>query len=237
MNQQQLQLAQFDKTTGFWGSVTMVVGLLLSLAGPAYLVFFTDLNVPLAEILTAFLAVALTFGVIWVTEPVTYYPMLGSASMYQAFMIGNISNKLLPAAMTAQDTVGAEPGSRKAEVVSVMGICGAALVHLLSLLFFVGILGNWLISLLSPGFLTLVSTYTLPAIMGAVLVQALLTAKDTRSAFIAMAVAGIIGLLVLPFITGVAPIFALLGTPLSVLVACLTVWALKKTPETKGSTQ
>lgn len=41
-------------------------------------------------------AVASIFSVISVMEPISYLPVLGQAGMYQAFMIGNISNKLLP---------------------------------------------------------------------------------------------------------------------------------------------
>lgn len=229
------QIAQFDRTTARWGPATMAIGLVFSLAGPAYLVFFTNLEVPLADIVTAFTAVALTFGVVWVTEPLTYYPMLGPASMYQAFMIGNISNKLLPAAITAQDTVGVEPGSKRAEITSVMAICGAAVVHLVSLLIFVGILGNWLISLMPEEILTIVSLYTLPTIMGAVSVQALLTAKDIRSSLIALAVAAACCLLLVPYLAGISEIFTLLATPLAVILACLAVWLLKKKPIPEGN--
>lgn len=229
------QIAQFDRTTATWGPITMVIGLVLSLAGPAYLVFFTELEVPLADIVTAFTAVALTFGVVWVTEPLTYYPMLGPASMYQAFMIGNISNKLLPAAITAQDTVGAETGTKKAEITSVMAICGAAVVHLVSLFIFVGILGNWLISLMPQEILTLVSVYTLPTIMGAVSVQALLTSKDVRSSLIALVTAAACCLLLVPYLAGISGIFNLLATPLAVVIACVAVWLLKKKSVTEGN--
>ena len=44
---------------------------------------------------------ATTFGVLWIVEPIAYFPVLGSSAMYQAFLIGNISSKLLPAAVVA----------------------------------------------------------------------------------------------------------------------------------------
>lgn len=224
----ELQLAQFDRTTSTWGPITMGLGLLVSLAGPAYLLFFTDLNVSLDLVMTAFLAIAATFGIIWITEPITYYPMLGPASMYQAFMIGNIANKLLPAALTAQETLEVERGSKKAELVSIMAICGAALVHLATLLVLVGLLGQWLIAQVPAELLAIVTNTTLPAIMGAMSVQAVLGAPERRPALIALVVALAFSFFALPALIGVSKAFTLLGTPLTVLLACLAAWFLRK---------
>jgi len=38
-------LEQFDATTARWGRLTMIAGLLFALAGPAYLVLFSGLDV------------------------------------------------------------------------------------------------------------------------------------------------------------------------------------------------
>lgn len=73
-------MAGFVRTTSRVGTATMIVGLLLSLAGPAYLYFFTDLGVTPQEILKAYVAVALVFGVLWIVEPLSYFPVLGSSA-------------------------------------------------------------------------------------------------------------------------------------------------------------
>ncbi|EMY34021.1 hypothetical protein D477_011911, partial [Arthrobacter crystallopoietes BAB-32] len=104
-------LAEFDRTTSRWGQLTMLAGLAISLAGPLYLVFFGGLDVSATQLWTAFAAVAAVFMMIWIVEPVTYFPILGPAAMYQAFMIGNISSKLLPSALVAQNRIGAKPGT------------------------------------------------------------------------------------------------------------------------------
>ena len=105
--------------------------MLISIIGPLYLVFAGGLDIGPGQLWIAFAAVAATFGIIWIVEPLTYYPILGPAAMYQAFMIGNISNKLLPAALIAQTNIGAKPGSKRAELAAVVAICGAAVVHLI----------------------------------------------------------------------------------------------------------
>lgn len=216
-------LQTFDRTTARWGRLTMIVGLLISLAGPAYLVFFSGLEVDQTKILTAFLAIAGTFAVIWIVEPLTYYPILGQASMYQAFMIGNISNKLLPAAIVAQSTIGAKPGTKRGDLAAVMAICGAATVHLTSLLLFVGVLGTWLVSMIPLEVIEVARLYILPSLMGAVLVQSIVAMKSLRPTVIALVLALIMNFVVMP----VAPNLGMFATAIVVISSIVFSWVLR----------
>ncbi len=184
----------FDRTTSRWGRITMVAVLVISLAAPLYLVFFSGLDLALTELLTAFLVVAAVYGMIWVIEPLTYYPVLGPAAMYQAFMIGNIANKLVPSAIVAQQAIDAKPGTRRAELAAVMAICGAALIHLFSLLVLVGVLGTWLVSALPESVIEVARLYIFPAIIGAVVVQLAAYAKQPRVTVIALVTAAVVEL-------------------------------------------
>jgi hypothetical protein len=214
----------FDRTTSRWGRITMLVGLVLSLIGPFYLVFFADLGVTLTHVVTAYAAVAATFLIFNIVEPLTYFPILGPAAMYQAFMIGNISNKLLPAAIVAQDSIGVRPGTKKADLASVMAICGAAMVHLASLLIFVGALGTWLLSHAPASVLEVTRLYILPAIAGAVLVQAIATAKQPRTTFIAVGAALVLMLVVVPLV----PALGMYATAVAVAVTIALSWILRR---------
>jgi hypothetical protein len=213
----------FDRTTSHWGRITMLVGLVLSLTAPLYLVFFADLGVTLTHVLAAYAAVAATFLVFAVVEPLTYFPILGPAAMYQAFMIGNISNKLLPAAIVAQDSIGVRPGTKKADLASVMAICGAAMVHLTSLLLFVGVLGTWLLSHVPPAVMEVARLYILPAIAGAVLVQAIATVRQPRTTFIAVGVALILMFVVVPLV----PMLGMYATAVAVALTIALSWILR----------
>ncbi|PXY22559.1 hypothetical protein [Prauserella muralis] len=179
-------IERFDRTTSRWGRATMLAGLVISLAGPLYLMFGEGYWPGWGPVTQAWVAVAVVFGVFWFSEPITYYPMLGSAASYQAFMIGNIANKLLPSALAAQSAIGARHGTKKAEIAAVTAIIGAAVVHLVSLLLLVGLLGTWLASLIPPS-VTEVFGYIVPAILGPVLVQAVLSAGQNRTRVIALA--------------------------------------------------
>ncbi|PRB72576.1 hypothetical protein [Arthrobacter sp. MYb213] len=216
-------LGAFDKTTSRWGRITMIIGLFFSLAAPTYLVFFSGLDIEISGILTAFAALAAVFGVIWIVEPLTYYPILGASSMYQAFMIGNISNKLLPAAMIAQSTIGVKPGTRKGELASVAAICGAAAVHLTSLFIFVGLLGTWLVSVIPADIVQTVQLYILPTVMGAVLIQAIVSQKSPRAAVIAL----VVSLIVVFVLSPLSPKMALFSTAIAVISTAVLAWVLR----------
>jgi hypothetical protein len=216
-------MAAFERTTSRWGRLTMLAGLALSLAGPVYLVAFAGLDLGAAQIWIAFIAVAATFGVFWVLEPLTYFPILGSAAMYQAFMIGNISNKLLPAVIVAQASVDARSGTRRGDLTAVMAICGAATVHLTSLLVCVGLLGTWLISVLPADLIEVARLYILPAVMGAVLVQCVATMRQTRPTVIAVAGALVIQFALIPLVPGLA----MFATALCVVATMLLAWFLR----------
>jgi hypothetical protein len=217
-------MGEFERTTNRWGRLTMIVGLLFSLAGPLYLVFFADLGVTATQLFTAFAAVAGTFFVIWLVEPLTYFPILGSASMYQAFMIGNISNKLLPAALIAQASIGAKPGTPRGSLAAVMAICGAAAVHLLSLFIFVGLLGTWLISIIPPDVTEVVRIYVLPSVMGAVVVQAIVSLKQFRATIVAFVVALLVQFVLVPLV----PALAMVATAIAVLTTLVIGWFVRK---------
>ncbi|GAA1661198.1 hypothetical protein GCM10010977_24930 [Citricoccus zhacaiensis] len=217
-------MAEFDATTSRWGRLTMLAGLVFSLAGPLYLVFFADLGVTATALFTAFAAVAGTFFVIWIIEPITYFPILGPASMYQAFMIGNISNKLLPSALIAQARIDARPGTHRGGLAAVMAICGAAFVHLLSLLVFVGILGTWLISVIPESVTDVVRVYVLPAVLGAVIIQAIVSLKQVRATAVAAVVAALVQFVLVPLV----PALGMAATAISVIVTLVIGWYVRK---------
>lgn len=217
----------FVRSTSRTGMITMLAGLALSLAGPAWLYFFTDLGVTPQEVFTAWGLVATTFGVLWVVEPIAYFPVLGSSAMYQAFLIGNISSKLLPAAVVAQDTVKARPGTPRGDVAAVMAICGAATVHLLSLLVFVGLLGTWLVSLLPKDVLLVVSSYILPAVLGAVIVQAIWSYKAPRTTIVALALGAAVAFLLIPSLAPVWKPLSFLGTPITVILTVVVAYLVR----------
>lgn len=216
-------MSRFETQTSRYGSLTMAAGLILSLLGPSYLVFFSDLQITPGMVWVGFLAVAAIFGVLWFVEPLTYFPILGSAAMYQAFMIGNISNKLVPAAIVAQSSIGAKAGTKRGDLAAVMAIGGAATMHLLSLLIFVGFLGTWLVSRVPVEVIEVARLYIMPSLMGAVLVQAIVSMRNLRATVVAVGLALIIQLLIVP----IFPQLGMFATAIVVITSIIINWIVR----------
>ena len=212
----------------------MILALVLMLAGP--LVLAIEFGVQVPAVAAGVLAIALAFGVLWFIEPLSYFPILGAASMYQAFMIGNISNKLVPAAIVAQSAIGAKPETKRGQLAAVLAICGAAATHLVSLVVFVGLFGSMLLRLLPPEIITQVQTFVLPAVMGAVVVQMISSNPNLRILTIAV----VVGVVVQLVLTPLFPVVALFGIAISVVATvalALIIPAGRKKPQTAPSSE
>lgn len=203
--------ARFDKTTSRWGRITMILAMIIMIASPA--IVAVQLGVQPGAVITGVLAIAVAFGAVWFIEPLAYFPVLGPASMYQAFMIGNISNKLLPSAIVAQSTIGAKPETKRGQLAAVLAIAGAAATHLLSLALLVGVLGTLLLRLIPADVVSLIQLFVLPAVMGGVIVQMIVSNPQPRI----LAIAIVMGLIVQLVLTPLFPIVALFGIAISVV--------------------
>lgn len=225
---------QFATQINLWGRITVSLGLILSLAAPIYLFTIEGLFPGWQAIFASMIAVALIFGANWVVEPATYFPMLGVAGTYQAWLVGNISNKLLPASVTAQGATDTKPGTKKAELISVAAMSGAVIVHIISMIVLIAFLGNWIVSIL-PDSIVATFEYILPAIVGAVFVQLAFVLKD----FITMAASIIIGVFSVFFFVEWVPDLSALALPIVVIgtVAVALLNGSRKATSTPGESE
>ena len=219
--EQEALFSAYTRTTNTWGRITLFAGFVVATSVPFIVLATTDANVTVAEVVTAFVAVAAVYGAFYVVEPVTYFPILGPAGMYQAFLIGNIANKLVPSAIVAQSAIGARPGTRKAAYAATAGISGAAVVHVTSLLLLVGLLGTWIVSIMPEAVTEVARVYILPSILGGVMVQLIATLKQVKSTVIATGVALVVVLLVVP---NTPEIVASFSIALCVLLTVAIAW-------------
>lgn len=211
----------FTRTTIIWGNITLFAGLLIATSAPFYLYFFANVDVTIGQIIAGFVAVAAIYGVFWIVEPIVYFPILGPAGMYQAFMIGNIANKLLPSAIVAQSTVKAVPGTRKGEFAATAAICGAAVVHVLCMLSLVGVLGSWVVTLVPDAVTTVAQLYILPSVLGGVLVQLIATTKNAKFTAISIVVALVVVLGIVPIAPSIVSGFPI---GICVIVTIIIAW-------------
>lgn len=152
------------------GQTTLLLAILLCLTPALYLSFGLGAFPGFGPILTGFLAVLAFVGVIWVVEPISYFPVLGVCGTYMSFLSGNIGNMRMPVVISCQSAIEAEAGSRKAEVAAVIGIAVSVIVNLVFVIILV-LVGGALIEVLPAAVGDAVKAYTLPALYGAVLVM------------------------------------------------------------------
>jgi hypothetical protein len=225
------QLAAFDRTTSIWGPITLGLGLLISLSAALYAAFGSGAGISGMELVTAVAAVLATFGVIAIIEPISYCPILGRSAMYQAFLIGNIANKLLPAAVVAQANLGEKPGTRRAELIAGSAIVGAVLIHITTLILLVGVLGTWLVGMLPAPLIATARGYILPAVFGAVVLQSVLAMKSRRTTIVAVVVAALIVFVVVPLV----PALTFYATALAVIITIVVSWYARSKNPIPGS--
>lgn len=162
-------MEDFHNKSHFWGRLTLLLVIIASVTLPIYLSFVMGAHPGWGPIVSGLIGYAAFIGIMWVIEPITYFPVLGVAGTYIAFLSGNIANLCLPSSSAAQKTVGADPGTEKAEVAGVLGIAIASLTNTIIIL--LTVLGGAYVIDLVPENIRGAFDFVLPAIFGAVLGQ------------------------------------------------------------------
>jgi hypothetical protein len=201
--------AEFSKKIHFWGRLTIALALAASMMIPLYLTVIRGYTVN-GEILTSGLIFVAGFvGIIWVIEPISYFPVLGPIGTYMSFLSGNIGNMRMPVVGAVQNALDLEPGTRKAEIVSTFGLIASNIVNLL-ILFIVIIGGQALVNALPPSFLKAFN-YAVPGIFGAMIVSFASRMKPLHIVY-----TGILGIIVMQLIKFIGRIAPGLGKLLSI---------------------
>ncbi|MCF0140985.1 MAG: hypothetical protein HUJ78_03055 [Mogibacterium sp.] len=151
------------------GKITGYLGVALSFVPAIVLIVVYGILPKGAALLAAFIAGASAFGVLWFVEPISYYPVVGTAGTYMAFLSGNISNMRIPAASMAQVSAGVDAGTEKGSIVATIGMAVSIIINV-SVLTIGAILGTSVLAML-PATVTTALGYLLPALFGALLVQ------------------------------------------------------------------
>ncbi|WP_218838243.1 small-conductance mechanosensitive channel [Bacillus sp. FJAT-45350] len=152
-----------------WGRITCFLGLILSFTPLFVLTFVYGLTPDASSILAGFIAIAGVAAVLWIIEPISYYPILGIPGTYMSFLSGNISNLRLPCATAAQKAANVQPGTDKGSIISTLGIAVSIIVNVLILTIGVFVGASLLAGL--PDGVREMFNYILPALFGAIFGQ------------------------------------------------------------------
>ena len=147
MNNQDYYNKEYVPQVNKIGKITGYLGVLLSFTPALVLAVVYGILPKPAALLTAFISGASAFGVLWFVEPISYFPVVGAAGTYMAFL----------------------PGTEKGSVVATLGMAVSIVINV-SVLTIGAILGTSVLSML-PDTIKAALNYLLPALFGALLVQ------------------------------------------------------------------
>ncbi|MDW7671671.1 MAG: hypothetical protein SCK57_12555 [Bacillota bacterium] len=169
MDKKQVYEGQYLPDIIRWGRITNVLGLLLSFGPALVLAVYFRIVPPVSAIITGFISIASAVGVLWFLEPISYFPIVGVAGTYMAFLTGNISNLRIPSAAIAQSVAKVDPGTEEGSIIATLGMAVSVIVNIVILA--LGVLaGTTLLANLPPAALQALN-YLLPALFGALFIQ------------------------------------------------------------------
>lgn len=154
----------FTKPIIRWGMITLLGSIPLCFGPAIYLAVVYDAMPPIHIILTAWFMIASIYGVEYFMTPISYFPILGVAGTYMAFLSGNIANMRVPCAIVTQDVVGVKPATKQGEIIATLGMAGSIITNLI-VVTIAAIGGNTLLNFLPEIVLTALN-YVLPSIFG-----------------------------------------------------------------------
>lgn len=152
------------------GRITNVLGVVCSFVPGLVLLVVFGIAPPLAAVAAAFVAIASAVGMLWFIEPISYFPVIGVAGTFMAFLTGNISNLRVPCATVSQKVAGVEPGTKEGGIIATLGMAVSVLVNTLILTLGV-FFGSYLLTKMPAGVNAALGTYLLPSLFGALFMQ------------------------------------------------------------------
>jgi hypothetical protein len=192
---------EFRHKIHFWGRLSIAVAFFFSFSIPFYLTFIAGYSVNTTVLIEGLLFVLGFVGIIYFIEPISYFPVLGPIGTYMSFLSGNIGNMRMPVVGAVQSALGAESGSRKAEMAAVFGLVTSNLVNLAVLL--VVIIGGTALLNMLPAPVLGAFTYAVPGIIGAMIVT--FGSKMTVKHIISTIILGLVVIQLIQFIAKVMP--------------------------------
>lgn len=145
------------------GRITMVIAMVFSLLPAFYFYFVKGYQLPMSTYISATVMMVAMMGGGWISEPTAYWPILGSAGSYMAYLSGNVSGMRFPVASTVQKNCKANINTPRGQVVTIVGI-SASVVVALAILLVITIAGEWVFAIL-PAVIIAAFDFVVPSIV------------------------------------------------------------------------
>lgn len=232
--------AQKDYVTNFMpnvhriGRVTMMLSLVLTFLPTIYFLVVKGYVTSLGNYINVAIAiVGINIG-IWLSEPLAYWPVLGSAGTYMGYLSGNVGAQRFPVALNVQTAMNASVHTPRGQVATIVGSAASVFSNLILLLVFI-LAGDQLIKVL-PDVVMASFDFVMVGLLAAILIMAWNGQKGIAKGF--MGKLPYIALtIVLKLIIDQIPALATWGMAISVAVSILLAWILYKRDEKKETAE
>lgn len=126
----ELYINMFHKSCIRIGTLSYCFAFILSFI-PAIVLWIIFGIVPTMQQIVSVAIVIFSASIAWlIVEPISYFPILGTAGSYMAFLVGGL-NMRVPSAITAQTITNSKPGTQRGEIMATMGIAGSVVATLI----------------------------------------------------------------------------------------------------------
>lgn len=129
------------------GQSTMAIAFVLSFVPIAYFAFVKGYSMPISSYINVMIPITAAGLGMWLTEPLAYWPVLGSAATYMSYLSGNVGGMRFPVATNVQTTMNADINTPRGQVATIIGVAASIFTNLVILLFIV-LAGSWILSVL-----------------------------------------------------------------------------------------
>lgn len=152
-----------------WGRIINLYAVLISFLPVGVVMWYFGYTPGITELSIGLISTVSVVGIMWFSDPIAYFPILGIPGIYMAHLSGNTANLKVPVAAIAQDAAGVKLGSDEGGIVVTVSCAVSSALCLLALsIACIG--GSALLSHL-PKSLTTALGYVLPALHAALLAR------------------------------------------------------------------
>ena len=152
-----------------WGRITNLYAVVISFVPVALIMWYYGYTPGITELSIGLLSTVGVVGVMWFSDPIAYFPILGIPGIYMAHLSGNTANLKVPTAAIAQEAAGVKPGSDEGGIIVTISCAVSATVCLIALTI-ACIGGSALLSRLPQGVVSILG-YVLPSLHAALLAR------------------------------------------------------------------
>ena len=223
MNKEQEVIQGFRSSAKTLGFIFVTIALVCNFVPAIYVSTITGQFPSVSQLLQLWLAAAAAFGVGYIVQPVSFFPIVNMAGTFMCWICGNVGEVRAPAANMAQKVTNCEQGTPKAEIMSCIGICASVFVTIIMITFF-ALVGAQVMPLM-PKFVMKAFGFVLPCVLGAVYAD--LASKNFVLGVIIM-LTSIAGILIVPKLGIPGGMTMLINIIIAVLVARAYFMATKK---------